>query len=150
MDDKNSLLIAIGRTICDLRKTQGISQEELADIAQLDRSYVGSVERGERNITIQTLQKFAEALGSSVTALVAPLQNPRISYPKNFHDDSVLQEAGITKQIIKDGLDYVYAVIDALDATLLANNADPMAETVELAGFSSLIGDLLASGIAVE
>jgi len=45
------------------RLAQGISQEELADLAELHRTYVGSVERGERNISIDNMESLAKALG---------------------------------------------------------------------------------------
>lgn len=46
-----------------LRLAQGISQEALADLAGLHRTYVGAVERGERNITLINANRIAEALG---------------------------------------------------------------------------------------
>jgi transcriptional regulator with XRE-family HTH domain len=52
------------------RKAKHISQEELADMCDLHRTYVGSVERGERNVTLSTLETLAAALGVSVTELL--------------------------------------------------------------------------------
>ncbi len=52
------------------RKTKHISQEELADMCDLHRTYVGSVERGERNVTLSTLETLAAALGVSVPELL--------------------------------------------------------------------------------
>ncbi len=52
------------------RKANRISQEELADICELHRTYVGSVERGERNVTLSTLETLASALGVSVPELL--------------------------------------------------------------------------------
>jgi len=52
------------------RKTKGLSQEELADMCGLHRTYVGSVERGERNATLSTLETLASALGISVPELL--------------------------------------------------------------------------------
>ncbi len=54
--------IAVGKRIKELRNRLGISQEELADIAELDRTYITSVECGRRNISIVNLSKLAEAL----------------------------------------------------------------------------------------
>lgn len=52
------------------RKAKQISQEELADMCDLHRTYVGSVERGERNVTLSTLETLAAALGVSVPELL--------------------------------------------------------------------------------
>ncbi len=52
------------------RNAKRISQEELADMSNLHRTYVGSVERGERNVTLSTLETLAVALGMSVPELL--------------------------------------------------------------------------------
>lgn len=54
-----------------LRYELSLSQEELADICGLHRTYVGSVERGERNVTLSSLELFAKALGVSVVDLLS-------------------------------------------------------------------------------
>lgn len=56
----------VGKRIKELRNQLGISQEELADIAGLDRTYITSVERGKRNISIVNLEKLSSALGVSL------------------------------------------------------------------------------------
>lgn len=53
------------------RKAAGISQEELADMAGLHRTYVGGIERGERNVSIDNIEKLAQALGADVADLLA-------------------------------------------------------------------------------
>jgi transcriptional regulator with XRE-family HTH domain len=52
-----------GRRVRDLRKGKGLSQEALALACDLDRTYVGGVERGERNISLLNIHKIAAALG---------------------------------------------------------------------------------------
>ena len=54
--------IAVGKRVKELRYKLGISQEELADIAELDRTYITSVECGKRNISIVNVEKLANAL----------------------------------------------------------------------------------------
>ena len=63
----------VGRTIREARKAKGMSQESLALLSGLDRSYVGSVERGERNISILNLKKIASALQVLVSELLVEM-----------------------------------------------------------------------------
>lgn len=54
-----------GARLRALRLERGISQESLANAADLDRSYVGGVERGERNVSLRNIDRLARALGVS-------------------------------------------------------------------------------------
>jgi XRE family transcriptional regulator, regulator of sulfur utilization len=60
----------LGKRIRKLRDQQGWSQEEFADMCGINRSYMGRIERGELNLTVETLQKIAQGLGRSVSALL--------------------------------------------------------------------------------
>jgi len=53
----------LGRNLRVLRKTKGMSQEEFADALDIHRTYVGGLERGERNVTLKTMERIADALG---------------------------------------------------------------------------------------
>ena len=70
-----SLRSALAENIRAFRKSHGISQEELADMCELHRTYIGSIEREERNVTLSTLEVLAEALGVGVTELLTPRAN---------------------------------------------------------------------------
>ena len=59
--------ILVGKRVKELRNRLGISQEELADIAELDRTYITSVECGKRNISIVNIEKLSKALQVSLT-----------------------------------------------------------------------------------
>lgn len=61
-----------GQRVRELRRAKGLSQEALALICQLDRTYIGGVERGERNISLLNIQKIAKALDVSVRDLFQP------------------------------------------------------------------------------
>lgn len=67
MKTKNRNLIKIGNNIKKIRKKENLSQEELAFRSGLHRTYIGSVERGERNITILNLIKIAKSLNTDPT-----------------------------------------------------------------------------------
>lgn len=53
-----------------LRLERGISQERLAELAGVHRTYAGSVERGERNVSIDNMERFAKALGVPLDVLL--------------------------------------------------------------------------------
>ncbi len=61
---------AVGRAIRDARKAAGYTQEAFAHAAGLDRSYMGAIERGEFNLTLETLLKVAAALGMTASELL--------------------------------------------------------------------------------
>jgi len=61
----------LAENVCAFRRSQGLSQEKFAEVCNLHRTYVGSVERGERNVTLSTLEVFASALGVSVPRLLS-------------------------------------------------------------------------------
>lgn len=63
-------LIFLGRKIRSERVRMGISQEQLGKLVKMHRTYVGMVERGEKNITIFNLRRFAQALDVQVRDLI--------------------------------------------------------------------------------
>lgn len=74
MKPAKSQITTRGRFAVNLRKTRlaaGLSQEELAAKAGLHRNYVGSVERNEKNISIDAIERLANALKVDVVALLA-------------------------------------------------------------------------------
>lgn len=70
---ENDALKQLGTRIREKRKTLGWTQEDLASSAQIDRSYIGGVERGERNLTFSVLCQICIALGCDVAALTVGL-----------------------------------------------------------------------------
>lgn len=62
MKVNNQILIGLGRKVRNFRKTKKLSQEKLAYNAGLDRSFVGAIERGERNPTVLTIFRLAKVL----------------------------------------------------------------------------------------
>ena len=63
MNRRNHNCIRFGRQVRRLREESGCSQEDLAVKASIHRTYIGGIERGERNPTLVTIHKLAEALG---------------------------------------------------------------------------------------
>ena len=62
--------IRFGRRLRELRTKRKLSQEALSFEANLDRSYIGQVERGECNISLQNMAKLAKALGTTLVELL--------------------------------------------------------------------------------
>ena len=74
MQRDDPIKIAFGTALRTLRTKTGQSQEQLAAKAKLNRTYVGDVERGERNIAIINMQKLAKALGVRLSELVREME----------------------------------------------------------------------------
>lgn len=67
---QHPVLVALGDTIRRARIERGVSQEKLALMAEVDRSYVGRVERGDNNVAVLTLARLAAALDMSLAELM--------------------------------------------------------------------------------
>ncbi|WP_339816315.1 helix-turn-helix transcriptional regulator [Paenibacillus sp. FSL R7-0216] len=91
---ETSIMIKIGQRVRDIRKSKGLSQEQLGEKAGFHFSYIGGVERAEKNITLINLIKIANALGVPVIDL--------FSYTK--YQKSVLNEKDIMLNQLMDVL----------------------------------------------
>ena len=70
----NELLVLLGKRIHDLRAARNWSQEEFAHVSGFHRTYVGQIERGEKNMSFDNLAKVADALGVTMSALLDGLE----------------------------------------------------------------------------
>lgn len=66
---RDERLVAFGRRVRALRKEQGLSQEALAALADIDRSYIGHIERGEKNVTLTKIYQISNALSVDIRDL---------------------------------------------------------------------------------
>lgn len=66
---KNDINIAFGKRVAELRKSAGYSQEKFAFKCNVDRTYIGTIERGEKSPTLNTIDKIAQALGITKSEL---------------------------------------------------------------------------------
>jgi transcriptional regulator with XRE-family HTH domain len=69
--DVDGKLRKLGEAIRAFRLERGLSQEALADAAGIDRSHMGKIERGERNVSVLNVARVADALDITIAALMA-------------------------------------------------------------------------------
>lgn len=69
MKTNPEILVQFGKRVRKLRKEKGFSQEELAHRAGLHRTYIGMIERAEKNITLVNIEKIAESLYTKINEL---------------------------------------------------------------------------------
>ena len=67
---KDKRMVAFGKRVREVRKSKGISQEKLAEMAGIDRSYMGNIERGEKNITLKKIYEICDALQIDIKLLI--------------------------------------------------------------------------------
>ena len=79
MNHNTSLLVRFGRRVRELRSAQGFSQEGFAAHCGLDRSYVGGIERGERNVSLRNIETIAKGLSITIAELMKGLESERES-----------------------------------------------------------------------
>ncbi len=70
MESDKKLLRAFGLAVRQAREQRGFSQDVLAELAGLHRTYIGSVERGERNLSLKNISAIAAALGTAGSKLL--------------------------------------------------------------------------------
>lgn len=104
------ILKQFGERVRDLRKAQGLSQEELAEKADLHYTYIGGVERGERNLSLKSIERIASALKIEIRELFMPHlpekagveSNKIISDINNLLTSKNVGILRLIKQLIKD------------------------------------------------
>ncbi|MDZ4669850.1 MAG: helix-turn-helix transcriptional regulator [Phototrophicales bacterium] len=70
-NNTHHLAIKFGKTLRNLRLQANLSQEEFAHLCKIHRTYIGSIERGEKNITLEMANRVATVLGTSLSAMIA-------------------------------------------------------------------------------
>ena len=74
---KDPMLLELGKYLRTLREGRGVSQEELAARCGLHRTYLGSIERGEYNLTLRSLRRITDALGISLADAMGSISQRR-------------------------------------------------------------------------
>lgn len=84
----------LGQRIKQLRTERGWSQEEFAEICGVHRTYMGHIERGEKNLSFGSMVRVANALRVSLSELFKGLENGKLSLPGVTNRDRVRKAAG--------------------------------------------------------
>lgn len=166
---KNKLLInALLRLLKSIRKEKGYTLDELADRAGIHRTSIGLLERGERTPTVQIAAQLAEALDMNLSDLIvraeASLDEDNFSEEDILGDftsrkikkdcfrneEALMQITGLGVNTLKAAIESCYNILDTIDIQLLERNSLPISGLVELANLSSMVGNLLGSGLADE
>jgi transcriptional regulator with XRE-family HTH domain len=95
----NDLLILLGKRVDELRSAKKWSQEEFAHISGLHRTYIGQIERGEKNISFDNLSRVAGALGVNLSALLEGLENGAPTNPKSLQAETGWRRATAGEQL---------------------------------------------------
>lgn len=82
MAERSQAHLALGRALRELRVGRGISQERLAQLSGMDRTYVGGIERGERNPSYANLRRLAIALELPPSRLLARAEEIEVPEPE--------------------------------------------------------------------
>jgi len=106
-----------GETVKKLRNHLGISQEDLAERADLHRTYISDVERGSRNLSLENIERLAHALEVSVASLFASKEV--IQQDKSVRHPGA--DAGIDILFVEDSADDVELALRALKRANIAN-----------------------------
>jgi len=71
---QTDILLKYGKAIRQMRQQKGISQEELADLCGLHRTYISDVELGKRNVSLENIERLAQALDTNVSDVFVEIE----------------------------------------------------------------------------
>lgn len=163
---EDAIVATVVALLTDLRKAQGLTLEGLAELANVHRTTIGLLERGERHPSMAVAVQLARALGTPLSNVIKQAEEilddaqaieagatqnleQREAQVEHFHNEAVLTNlTGLTHAVIRAAINNTYHTLDIIDAQLVARGALPIAQLVELANISSMIGNLLGAGVA--
>ncbi len=137
---------ALGKVIVTLRERVSLSQEALAGEANVDRTRMGQIERGEANATIDTLEKIATALSQTIASLVVQaenLQSGKLAPTINpaYLNHSVPLPPGLTHEQVGMALNRAMAILDQI-------GLDPNAGDIQGNIYSGAVSNIVTMSLA--
>ena len=137
---------ALGKVIVTLRERLSLSQEALAGEANVDRTRMGQIERGEANATIDTLEKIATALNQTIASLIVQaenLQSGKVAPTINpaYLNYSVPLPPGLTHEQLGTALNRAMAILDQI-------GLDPDAGDIQGNIYSGAVSNIVTMSLA--
>jgi transcriptional regulator with XRE-family HTH domain len=155
----------VARLVADARRREGLTTDELAARAGVDETYIGLVERNSRQPTLAAAANLAEALGMSLSDLVAEAEQdvsggfvPEVEIvhapPRRYAKaDCIVESERLTEatrlsgHIVRKGIDAAYRRLDVIDEQMRESGSPGLVELVGLEHLSALLAGVLASGV---
>ena len=171
IEEPTTLALAVARAVAELRQSERLTLEDLADRAGLHRTTIGLVERGERLLSVAAASRLASAFGMRLSDLIAfaereitaaadgptmtssavviPRASKRIVNPQHSANGDIFRaRTGVGVEAIIEAIEETYETLDLIDDELKSKGSPPVSGLVELANLSSMIGNLLGAGFA--
>jgi transcriptional regulator with XRE-family HTH domain len=156
----------VARLVADVRRREGLTTDELAERAGVHETYIGLVERNARQPTIATAASLAEALGLSLSDLVAEAEQdvdggvvPEVELvhapPRRYakaecivESERLTEMTWLSGHIVRKSIDAAYRRIDLIDDQMRESGSPSLVELVGLEHLNGLLAGVLASGVA--
>ena len=147
MDAKTTL----GRAVKAFRESRGLSQENLAEAADITYQYVSDVENGKQNFSIGVLESLAGALGLDLPALVEAAyvspKPPPLVEPKYFVKSAALPP-GLTLVHVEKALNETHRIIRLINTTLTKVADRPLSSYIQGNNFSGIVSNILCDSFS--
>lgn len=148
---ENDLKKVLGTLIATLRKERGLSQERLAQEANIDRAYMGTIERGEANVTLETLAKVAKVLDQTTGALIVQAEElasgvakrPAPTINPAYIDDTVPLPLGLTHDQLEKALNRAMALLYQI-------GLNPQTGDIQKNIYSGVVSNIVTKAIAEQ
>jgi len=151
----DEIVAALAEVLSEARRGKHLTLDGLAEISGAHRTTLGLIERGERGVTVSMAAQIALALGGRLSTFLAMAEGKVLKSEaretKNEHylnEDKLKEITGLSPAMLKAGMDSCYQIIDIIDEQMVAHSGPRLAKLVELANFSSMLGNLLRAEIA--
>ena len=155
----------VARLVADARRREGLTTDELAKRAGVHETYIGLVERNARQPTLAAAANLAEALGMSLSDLVAEAEQdanggfvPEVEFvhapPRRYakancivESERLTEATWLSGHIVRKAIDAAYRKIDVIDEQMRESGSPNLVDLVGLDHLNGLLAGVLASGV---